>query len=141
MRTRKPRPSSKSDPPTVGGTQIAIPIFDAFAALDAVGPYEVLQRLPGAEVVFVGHRTGPVRTENGFLAVTADAAFDDVAAPGLGVVPGGIGTRSCSMTDRSSAGSGSPPGWISRWRCGVPRRCRSRRRTDHGAGRLRPLAP
>ena len=27
---------------------IAIPIFDEFTALDAVGPYEVLSRLPGA---------------------------------------------------------------------------------------------
>jgi hypothetical protein len=29
---------------------IAIPIHDRFTALDAVGPYEVLSRLPGAEV-------------------------------------------------------------------------------------------
>ena len=73
--------------------RIAIPIFDAFTALDAIGPYEVLQRLPGAEVVFVGHQRGPVRTENGFLAVTADATFDEVAQPEVVVVPGGIGTR------------------------------------------------
>jgi putative intracellular protease/amidase len=73
--------------------RIAIPIFDAFTALDAVGPYEVLQRLPGAEVTFVGHRRGPVRTENGFLAVTADLAFDELTDPDVVVVPGGIGTR------------------------------------------------
>jgi putative intracellular protease/amidase len=73
--------------------RIAIPIFDAFTALDAVGPYEVLQRLPGAEVTFVGHRRGPVRTENGFLAVTADLAFDELPDPDVVVVPGGIGTR------------------------------------------------
>ena len=29
---------------------IAIPIFDRLTALDAVGPYEVLSRLPGATV-------------------------------------------------------------------------------------------
>lgn len=73
--------------------RIAIPIFDAFTALDAIGPYEVLQRLPGAEVAFVGHRRGPVRTENGFLAVTADLAFDELTDPEVVVVPGGIGTR------------------------------------------------
>lgn len=73
--------------------RIAIPVFDAFTALDAIGPYEVLQRLPDAEVVFVGHQRGPVRTENGFLAVTADAAFDEVPNPDVVVVPGGIGTR------------------------------------------------
>ena len=30
--------------------QIAIPIFDQLTALDAVGPYEVLSRLPEARV-------------------------------------------------------------------------------------------
>ena len=73
--------------------RIAIPVFDAFTALDAIGPYEVLQRLPGAEVTFVGHAVGPVRTENGFLAVTADATFDELTDPDVVVVPGGIGTR------------------------------------------------
>ena len=34
--------------------KIAIALFDRFTALDAIGPYEVLSRLPGAEVVFVG---------------------------------------------------------------------------------------
>jgi len=73
---------------------VAIPVFDAFTALDAVGPYEVLQRLPGAEVRFVGHRHGEVRTENGYLGVLADATFDEVPAPDVVVVPGGTGTRS-----------------------------------------------
>ena len=36
--------------------QIAIPLYDRFTALDAVGPYEVLSRLPGATVTF-GDRT------------------------------------------------------------------------------------
>ena len=30
--------------------QIAIVLFERLTALDAIGPYEVLQRLPGAEV-------------------------------------------------------------------------------------------
>ena len=47
--------------------QIAIPIFPKLTALDAVGPYEVLQRLPGSEVVFIGHELGNIRTENDFL--------------------------------------------------------------------------
>ncbi len=72
---------------------VAIPVFDAFTALDAVGPYEVLQRLPGAEVRFVGHRVGEVRTENGYLGVTADSTFAEVPSPDVIVVPGGVGTR------------------------------------------------
>ena len=73
--------------------QVAIPLFDRFTALDAVGPYEVLQRIPSIEVIFVGYRRGEVRTENGLLGVTCDAAFDEVGAPDVVVVPGGIGTR------------------------------------------------
>jgi transcriptional regulator GlxA family with amidase domain len=72
---------------------IAIPLFPRFTALDAVGPYEVLQRIPSFDVVFVGHGRGEVRTENGMLGVTCDATFDEVATPDVVVVPGGVGTR------------------------------------------------
>ena len=73
--------------------QAVIALFDRFTALDAVGPYEVLQRIPSIDVVFVGRQRGEVRTENGMLGVTCDAAFDEVGAPDVVVVPGGIGTR------------------------------------------------
>jgi putative intracellular protease/amidase len=73
--------------------QAAIALFGRFTALDAVGSYEVLQRLPSIDVVFVGHQRGEVRTENGMLGATCDATFDDVCAPDVVVVPGGIGTR------------------------------------------------
>ena len=73
--------------------QIAIPLFDRVTALDAVGPYEVLQRLPGAEVVFVGEALGSVRTEYGYLGLCVDATLADVPRPDVVVVPGGFGTR------------------------------------------------
>ncbi|MFI9168845.1 DJ-1/PfpI family protein [Streptomyces lincolnensis] len=71
--------------------QIAIVLFDRFTALGAVGPYETLGRLPGAETVFVGERTGPVRTETGNLAITADRTLAEVPDPDILVVPGGPG--------------------------------------------------
>jgi putative intracellular protease/amidase len=74
-------------------TLVAIPLFPRFTALDAVGPYEVLQRIPSVDGVFVGHRRGEVRTENGLLGMTCDARFDEVDAPDVVVCPGGIGTR------------------------------------------------
>ncbi|MFL0179319.1 MULTISPECIES: DJ-1/PfpI family protein [unclassified Mycobacterium] len=73
--------------------QVAIPLFPRFTALDAIGPYEVLQRIPDAEVVFVGHRRGEVRSDNGMLGVLCDARFDELTAPEVLVVPGGVGTR------------------------------------------------
>jgi putative intracellular protease/amidase len=71
---------------------IAILLFDRFTALDAVGPYEVLCRLPGARLTFVAQAVGPVRTDTGVLAITADAAMADVAAADVLLVPGGPGT-------------------------------------------------
>ena len=73
--------------------EIAVALFEQVTALDAIGPYEVLQRLPDAEVRFVGHRKGQVRTDNGFLGLTVDHTFDEVPNPDVLVVPGGIGTR------------------------------------------------
>ena len=73
--------------------KIVIPIFDGLTALDAIGPYETLQRLPDATVSFVGHRHGEVRTENGFLGLTVDRTFDELPDPDVVVVPGGLGTR------------------------------------------------
>ncbi|MFJ4897510.1 DJ-1/PfpI family protein [Streptomyces sp. NPDC088727] len=71
--------------------QIAIVLFDRFTALDAVGPYEILSRAPGAETVFVAERTGPVRNESGSLSLVADRTLDEVPAPDLVIVPGGPG--------------------------------------------------
>ena len=73
--------------------QIAIPVFDQLTALDAIGPYEVLQRLPDATVRFVNKTVGPVRTDNGMLGILADATYTDVAKPDVVVFPGGVGTR------------------------------------------------
>ncbi len=73
--------------------QIAIPLYPRLTALDAVGPYDVLQRIPSLDIVFVAQRRGEVRTDNGFLGLTADATFADVPAPDVVLVPGGIGTR------------------------------------------------
>src|SRR5947209_3228881 len=72
---------------------IAIPIFAAFTALDAVGPYEVLSRLPGATVRFLAEQPGPYRTEQGTLGLIADTALADLPEPEVIVVPGGFGTR------------------------------------------------
>ena len=85
---------------------IAIPLFDRFTGLDAIGPYEVLARLPGARVRFLGPEPGPIATERG-LTVHAEAAYEDVPAPEIVVVPGGTGTRDLLHDERLL-------GWIRR---------------------------
>ncbi len=71
--------------------QIAILLYDEMTALDAIGPYEVLARLPGAEVRFTARRRGLVRTDTGFLGLSADHALSDVQEADILLVPGGPG--------------------------------------------------
>jgi putative intracellular protease/amidase len=79
---------------------IAIPIYDHFTALDAVGPYEVLSRLPGATVTWLAHEPCLVRTDNGMLALEATARFEDLPHPEIVLVPGGRGTRALLDDER-----------------------------------------
>jgi putative intracellular protease/amidase len=72
--------------------EIVIPLFDRFTALDAVGPYEVLSRLPGARVTFAAVEARPYTTETKMLTLSADAALADLPEPEVLVVPGGTGT-------------------------------------------------
>jgi putative intracellular protease/amidase len=78
---------------------IAIPIFDNITALDAIGPYEVLSRLPDATVHFIASEPGPKRTENSMLALHADRALTDVPKPDVIVFPGGWGTRALTTDE------------------------------------------
>jgi transcriptional regulator GlxA family with amidase domain len=73
--------------------QIAIPLFDRLTALDAVGPYEVLSRLPGARVDFVAAERGVYETDTRMLGLNAKLTYDDAPAPDVLLVPGGIGSR------------------------------------------------
>ncbi len=76
--------------------KIVFPLYDGFTALDAVGPYEVLSRMPDAEVVFAAVEPGPIRTEGG-LTVIADEALRDIKKCDVIVVPGGPGTRAAVL--------------------------------------------
>jgi putative intracellular protease/amidase len=112
---------------------IAILLFDRLAALDAVGPYEVLSRLPGATVTFVAEQAGApkqgghspsasipvsVSTDPGPLALTADATLTEVEHPEVVIVPGGPG-QTALMED------GPVHDWLraahetSEWTCSV----------------------
>jgi transcriptional regulator GlxA family with amidase domain len=70
---------------------IAIPIYNRFTALDAIGPYEVLSRLPDARVTFVASEPGPVTTDNGMLTMLAERSLEQESQPDIVLVPGGPG--------------------------------------------------
>jgi len=70
---------------------IAILLYDRFTALDAIGPYEVLSRLPGAHVRFVATDANPVKTDNGMLTLLPERTLVDMPEPEIVLVPGGPG--------------------------------------------------
>lgn len=78
---------------------IAILLYDRFTALDAIGPYEVLVRVPGVTLTFVAEEAGPVRTDTRRLEVTADAALADHPSPDVVVVPGGPGQEQAMASE------------------------------------------
>ncbi|MEP6296780.1 MAG: DJ-1/PfpI family protein, partial [Ilumatobacter sp.] len=64
-----------------------------FTALDGIGPYEVLQRIPDFDITFIGHELGVVRSDNAMLGIEVDATFEQHPTPDVIVFPGGHGTR------------------------------------------------
>jgi putative intracellular protease/amidase len=79
---------------------VAIPLYDRFTALDAIGPYEVLWRLPGVEVRFLGPEVGLVHADTTMLGLQATHAYEDVPHPEVVMVPGGTGTRALLEDER-----------------------------------------
>lgn len=88
-----------STEPATERLHVAIPLFDRFTALDAIGPYEVLQRIPFIDITFVGKDRTPVRSDNGFLGIEIDATYAEVPEPDVVVFPGGVGTRALVKDD------------------------------------------
>lgn len=80
--------------------EIAIPLYPGYTVLDAVGPYEVLSRLPDARVRWLAAEAGPMTPESGQLTLLADAPYEDVPSPDLVLVPGGTGTRAVLGDER-----------------------------------------
>jgi transcriptional regulator GlxA family with amidase domain len=87
--------------------EIAILLYDRFTALDCIGPYEILSRLPGARVRFVSVAGGLVRSDTGMLAIQTEGPLESVEAPDIVLVPGGPG-------DEAAAADGRIRAWLRR---------------------------
>jgi putative intracellular protease/amidase len=81
-------------------TQIVIPLFPQFTALDGIGPYEVLQRIPEFDITFIGHQHGVVRSDNAMLGIEIDGTFEEHPNPDIIVFPGGHGTQALMNDQR-----------------------------------------
>ena len=100
--------------------QIAIAVYDRFTALDAIGPYAVLSATcPAPRSRSSPRERGPVARRHRAQRRWPTASFDEVTAPDVIVVPGGLITRARwhATATRSSTGCA---------RCTRPRRGRRR---------------
>jgi putative intracellular protease/amidase len=79
--------------------QIAILLYPGVTGLDAVGPWEVLSRMPDTEVRFVAKEIGAVTTEGGALLLGATHSLDETPSPDLVLVPGGSTTPGQMVDD------------------------------------------
>ncbi len=99
---------------------ILIYLYDGVTALDAIGPYESLSRLPGVDIRFVGRRAGPVRTGDGFLSLIAETGINEEIKADMLIVPGG---RRAGV--QNELGEERVLGWmavlddVTKWTCSV----------------------
>ncbi len=73
--------------------QVAILLSPGVTAFEALGPYGVFRRVPGAEVHLVAEQRGRVTTQGAKVALLAGATLADHPHPDVIVVPGGLGIR------------------------------------------------
>jgi len=62
--------------------------YDGMTALDAIGPHEILCRLPDVQVKHVAIHPGPIRTSFSSLKLIAEYGISDVSHADILVVPG-----------------------------------------------------
>ena len=65
-------------------------LYDGFTVLDAVGPFETLARIPGADVQFVAKQAGMVANDNGLIDIYAPLGIDEIESADILVIPGGF---------------------------------------------------
>jgi len=70
--------------------KIAILLFDNYTALDIVGPYEVLNKLPDSKILLVGLDKREYRDPYG-LRISADNSINEISEADILMIPGGPG--------------------------------------------------
>lgn len=68
--------------------EIVFLLYHGFTALDAIGPYDVLSRLPNAEVKFAAKEKGLVQSEYASLKMMATHSLAEIETADILLVPG-----------------------------------------------------
>src|SRR5450759_1761121 len=70
--------------------KIVILLFDNYTALDIVGPYEVLNKLPYSKIYLVGLEKSEYKDTYG-LRISSDYSIDEIFQADILLIPGGPG--------------------------------------------------
>ncbi|NIS64561.1 MAG: DJ-1/PfpI family protein, partial [Gemmatimonadales bacterium] len=68
--------------------KIACLVFDQITLLDAVGPMEVLSRIPGAEVSLVAKAKEILRSSKSRFQLMPDCVLEEMETADILVIPG-----------------------------------------------------
>lgn len=69
---------------------IVIYIYNGLTALDAIGPYEILSRLPNANVKFVAKEKGVIVSDTHFLKLVAEYDITEIDKADILLIPGSV---------------------------------------------------
>jgi putative intracellular protease/amidase len=69
---------------------VVIYIYNGLTALDAIGPYEILSRLPNANVKFVAKEKGVIVTDTHFLKLVAEYDISEIDKADILIIPGSV---------------------------------------------------
>lgn len=68
--------------------QIVFLFYEGMTALDAIGPHEILFRLPNVKVLRAAEHAGPIKTKSNNLIVNAEHNLSDISQADVLIVPG-----------------------------------------------------
>jgi putative intracellular protease/amidase len=80
---------------------IAILLYEGFTALDAIGPYEMLYRIPGAAIHLVAETLDPIRVDSQVLVIQPTITLEEIPAPQIIVIPGGFAGTFAAMQNET----------------------------------------
>jgi transcriptional regulator GlxA family with amidase domain len=70
--------------------EVVIYIYNGLTALDAIGPYEVLSRLPNVSLKFVAKQKGVIVTDTHFLKLVAEYDITEIEKADILLIPGSV---------------------------------------------------
>jgi len=70
--------------------KIVVLLFDGITALDAVGPYEVLSKIPNSKTFFAALKPGQINCAGG-MKLYADYSIEEISEADILLIPGGGG--------------------------------------------------